>query len=164
MCEVESTLNSRPLTEMTNDPLDAEALTPNHLLLFNAGVTFPPGLFNKDESYYRRRWHQVQYLSNLFWSRWRKEYMILLQQRTKWTTSTRSLKVGDLVLITDVLQPRNQWPLGRIQKVFPDVHGKTRRVIVKVSKCKNHKLKGFATSELERPITKIVLLRTADSL
>ena len=50
MCEVESTLNERPLTEMTSDPTDTEALTPNHVLLLNASVTFPPasGLFDKN--------------------------------------------------------------------------------------------------------------------
>ena len=55
MCEVESLLNNRPLTEVSRDLNDDQLLTPNHLLLLNAGATFPPGLFNKDDGYARRR-------------------------------------------------------------------------------------------------------------
>ena len=43
-CEVESILNSRPLTECISDPDGNLPLTPNDILLWNAPVTFPPGL------------------------------------------------------------------------------------------------------------------------
>lgn len=33
LCEVEAILNSCPITMVTNDPLDLEALTPNHISL-----------------------------------------------------------------------------------------------------------------------------------
>ena len=68
MCEAESILNSRPLTPMNSD-VGTEALTPNHVLLFNPGITLPPGIFDKKDCYLTRRWRQVQYLANLFWTR-----------------------------------------------------------------------------------------------
>ena len=75
MCEAESIVNSRPLTKVSDDPKDAEALTPNHLLLLRAGPSLPPGIFTKEERYGRRRWRQVQYMAEIFWSRWLKEYL-----------------------------------------------------------------------------------------
>ena len=47
MCEVEATTNGRPITKVSDDPNDWEALTPNHLLLIRAGPKLPPGLFEK---------------------------------------------------------------------------------------------------------------------
>lgn len=83
-CEVESILNNRPITPVSNDPTDNEALyTPNHLLSLNYREYFPPGLFKSKDGYMRRRWKQIQYLSDLFWTRWKKEYISLLQQREK---------------------------------------------------------------------------------
>ncbi|XP_047736055.1 uncharacterized protein LOC125177755, partial [Hyalella azteca] len=119
MCEVEAILNNRPLTPVSDNPDDLEALTPNHLLLLNAGVTFPPGLFCKSDACSKKRWKQVQYLADLFWTRWRREYLTLLQTRQKWTNVKRSVQPGDLVLVSDNQLPRNQWPLGRIVEIRP---------------------------------------------
>ena len=66
MCEVESIVNGRLLTKMSDDPRDLEALTPNHLLLLRSGTTLLPGIFSKEDVYSRRRWRQVQYLSEVF--------------------------------------------------------------------------------------------------
>jgi len=163
MCEVECVLNNRPLTDVPDDPRNV-ALTPNHLLLLNAGITFPPGLFNKDESYVKRRWRQVQYLVEQFWSRWRREYLVLLQQRQKWFVETVPHKIGDLVLVVDLNMPRNQWPLGRIVAVETSKDGKVRSASVRISKCINFMFKGFETTVIDRPIVKLILLRSVEDL
>lgn len=40
-------------------------------------------------------------MADLFWQRWTKEYLLLLQERQKWTSLKRNLKVGDIVLVVD---------------------------------------------------------------
>ena len=147
LCEVESIINGRPITTVSGDPNDPEPLTPNHLLLLRSEPQMPPGLFHKEDSFSRRRWRQVQYLADIFWKRWSKEYLPLLQSRQKWTTIRRNLAVGDIVLVSAENSPRNSWPLGRVVEVFADKKGLVRRTRVKV--------KGAV---LERPIDKLCLL------
>ena len=148
MCEVESILNQRPLTLVSDDPQDLTVLTPNHLLLLRpAGNSFPPGIFSANDAYSKRRWRQVQYLADLFWTRWKKEYVSLLQSRQKWTRPSRNFSVGDVVLVSQSTTPRNQWPLGRIVSVQPGDDGRVRIAHVKTS-----------NSDLIRPITKLILL------
>ena len=55
MCMAEGTINSRPLTTVSDDPADAEPLTPAHLLLLRAGPVLPPGTFKPEDQYSRRR-------------------------------------------------------------------------------------------------------------
>ncbi|XP_064107904.1 uncharacterized protein LOC135216464 [Macrobrachium nipponense] len=54
LCEVESIVNSRPLTTVSDSVDDLEPLTPNHLLIPKSYVIPPPGLFQKDDVYMRR--------------------------------------------------------------------------------------------------------------
>jgi hypothetical protein len=149
MCEVEAIVNSRPLTAVSSDPKDMEPLTPNHLLLLRGQPSLPPGLFSKDDLYSRKRWRQIQYMSDLFWKRWTREYLPRLQERQKWSYPRRNFAVDDLVLVVDKSCPRNTWPVGRITKVFPDKKGFVRRVVVKTS-----------SAILERPISKLCLLES----
>ena len=84
MCEVESIVNGRPITNVSDDPTDLQPLTPNQLLLMRSGPVAPPGVFQKEHLYSRSRWHQIQYMADLFWKRWVREYLPLLQKRQKW--------------------------------------------------------------------------------
>ena len=149
-CEVESIINSRPLTEMPNSPNDREVLTPNHLLILQPGETFPPGTISKKDTYSKRRWFQIQYLSNIFWSRWVKEYLPLLQERKKWVAPERNVKLGDIVLVMDN-SPRNSWCLAKVVEIFKDKHELVRSVKLKTK-----------STELIRPITKLCLILEGD--
>ena len=95
--EVEGILNSRPLVPiMFDDSTQNEPLTPNHLLLLRGTANLPPGLFSKRDCYARRRWAQVQFLSNQFWCRWVNEFIPNLTQRQKWFQPERNVQVGDV--------------------------------------------------------------------
>ena len=105
----EGIINNRPLTPASDDPNDLEPLTPNHLLIHRP-ASAPPGLFNEDDLHSRRKWHQVQYLADVFWKRWTQEYLLTLRQWTKWHQPPRNVQENDLVLIIDKQRPRNSWP------------------------------------------------------
>ena len=85
MCKAEAVINSRPLTtDTTTSPVSPEALTPNHVLTMETKVILPPpGTFQAADQYSRKRWQQVQHLTNEFWTRWRKEFLHSLQERQK---------------------------------------------------------------------------------
>ena len=150
LCEVEAIMNDRPITTVSSDPNDLEPLTPNHLLHLKAKPIMPPGLFQKADLYSRRRWRQVQYLADLFWRRWIREYLPNLQQRSKWQHPKRSLRQNDLVIIVDYTAPRNSWLLGRVVKTLPGSKGLVRSVLVRTK-----------NSILQRPIDKLCLLLEA---
>lgn len=132
--------------------MDLEPLTPNHLLLLKTKPSLPPGVFNEDDCYSKRRWRQVQYMADVFWRRWTKEYLPELQQRQKWTRKTQNFKKGDIVLIVDETAPRGSWLMGQVTQPLPDSEGTVRQVLVRTK-----------TRSLCRPITKIVLLLEASN-
>ena len=108
MCEVEAIINSRPLTFVSDDPNEPYALTPSHLLTLRPPLK-PISITDKSDTYSRKRWRQVQYLSDVFWQRWKREYLPLLQERQKWSQVKRNLAPGDIVLVIDDTLPRCSW-------------------------------------------------------
>ena len=74
MCEVKAIVNGRRITKLSDDSRDLKPLTPNHLLLLRAGPAVPPRIFSKQDCYNKCHWRQVQYLADVFWQRWVREY------------------------------------------------------------------------------------------
>ena len=151
-CEVEAILNDRPITKVSEDPNDLEALTPNHILLLKGKPILPPGLFEKSDLYIKRKWRQVQYVAELFWKRWTSEYLLVMQERQKWTKQRRNFIPGDIVVLADATAPRGSLMMGRVLSTTADLRGLVRSVKVQTK-----------TSILDRPITKLCLLLEADN-
>ena len=66
-------------------------------------------------------------MTNMFWSRWTREYLPLLRKQKKWPSLKTNLTKGDLVLLCGKNLKRSHWPLGRIVETL---HGPDNVVCV----------------------------------
>ena len=160
--ETMAIINSRPLTAQNlNDPLGPEPLTPNHLIMMKSKIPLPPaGQFVKEDVYARHRWRKVQYLAKEFWQRWKKEYIMTLQKRNKWSKKQRNITVGDIVILKNDDLFRGDWRLARVLETKTDDDGLVRRVKL-LTADPNLSKRGQRISKptiLERPIHKLILL------
>jgi hypothetical protein len=151
MCEIEYTINDRPITKNSDHYSGLEPLTPNHLPLMKRKSYLPPGVFHKTDVYHRRRWRQVQYMTNLFWHLWVRKYLPLLLEQQRWHDIKRHLQVGDIVAIVDPSAPWNSWPMGVVFETISGSNGLVRQVKVKTE-----------TNTLIRPIDKLCLILELD--
>lgn len=117
--EIEHSINSRPLTHVSIDPEDNEALTPNHFLLGTSSGEIRLGKYDREAICPKEQWKIAQYFADAFWQRWLKEYLPGLIPRAKWCNTEKSLKQGDVVLIADQQAPRNSWRVGEIVEIYP---------------------------------------------
>lgn len=155
LCQIEACLNSRPITPMSSDPSNAEALTPAHFLV-GGTMTLPPEPDLSNENHdHLRRWKYVQLLMQTFWRRWKLEYLPQFQVRGKWVTKTTPLKVDNIVIIKEESMPPTRWKLGRVTKVHPGSDGIIRVATVRTAN----------GAEMKRPTSKLCVLPTeADSI
>jgi hypothetical protein len=166
MCEAEAIVNSRPIVATGMNSLEVEPLTPNHLLAKKSGVLMaPPGEFQRADVYLVKRWKRVQYLANQFWERWRKEFLLALQQRQKWNSPRRNVQKGDVVLLNED-SARNQWRTARVDETYASEDGLVRRVKIVVGDplLNEKEQKVRAKSVLERPVQKLIVLLKADEI
>ena len=103
---VESFLNCRPLTSVSTDVRDIEALTPNHFLLGRVHGKIPLTFYHANSTPSTRQWKIAQQLADHVWKRLQKEYNPTLLLRKKWTAKTVDLKPGTLVWVLTEFTPR----------------------------------------------------------
>lgn len=132
LTQIEAVLNSRPLTPLSNDPNDLQALTPGHFLIGDV-ITAAPESDIQDTNINRlSRYQKLQYMVQHFWTRWSKEYLHTLQQREKWRTQKgNQIQPGTMVLLKEQNLPPLYWKLGRITEVHPGSDGVVRVVNIK---------------------------------
>lgn len=130
--QIEACLNSRPLTPLSSDPRDLQALTPGHFLIGAPLTAIPEPDLQETNISRLNQYQQATQVLQQFWSRWSVEYISTLQQRTKWKIeSCNLLKPGTLVILKEDNLPPLKWKLGRVQKLFPGADGLIRVVSVK---------------------------------
>ncbi|XP_055840147.1 uncharacterized protein LOC129907795 [Episyrphus balteatus] len=129
--QIESILNSRPLTPNSSDPNDMQALTPGHFLI-GAPLTSLPEPDITDHNISRLdKFRQIQHIQQHFWQRWSNEYLHLLQQKLKWKVESKNLEPGTMVVLKDAHQPPMKWKLGRVIEVVKGTDGLVRVAYVK---------------------------------
>lgn len=58
-------------------------------------------------------------LADMFWARWKREYLQTLQTRRKWQTPKVNLRKGDVVLLKDSQTCRGEWPMALVENATP---------------------------------------------
>ena len=154
MCIVEQTLNARPLTPVSSDVNDLEALTPNHFLLGTTKICLP--YLPRAEKFvdHRKVFRQTQAYANLIWDRFRKEYLPTLNNRQKWrSTANENLTEGGLVWLIEDSDRRGYYNLGRVTETIEGSDGVIRSVKVRTN-----------DGVYKRPVVKLppVLLNSKD--
>ncbi|XP_041480432.1 uncharacterized protein LOC121427921 [Lytechinus variegatus] len=160
--EAMAIINSRPLTvedlECADGPLP---LTPNHVLTMKSGIVMPPpGKFEREDLYLSKRWRRVQYLTDLFWIRWKKEYLHTLQTRKTWPKQQRNFEVNDIVMLQDDGLCRTHWSIAKVVQTFVSDDGFVRRVkLLKATPDLDKNGKPLQKrTVLERPVHKLISL------
>ena len=145
MCLVEQILNNRPITPVSSNHDDLEALTPNHFLLGNRSAPLP-SLASYIDFDHRKRYVRAQAYADAIWSRWLAEFVPLLNRRSKWSTpSTELLKVGDLVWVADESAPRGHFPMARVVELHFGSDCIARSAVIKTP-----------SGTLVRPLVKLI--------
>jgi len=142
---VEGILNSRPLTPVSTDPHDFEALTPGHFLIGQPISTIPEKEVTSVPINRLKRWQLLRQLHQSFWKRWQREYHTTLQACQKWTKVSDHLAVGDVVIVDAPNQPPTVWRMVRVISVHPGPDLIVRVVTVKTKE-----------KEMRRPVVKLV--------
>ncbi|KAG7295504.1 hypothetical protein JYU34_021711 [Plutella xylostella] len=128
LTQVEGILNSRPLCPLPNSDTDEiSVLTPAHFLIGRTLISLPDYEYENVPTNRLSHYQQLQQIQCDFWRRWSRDYIGLLQERTKWRSCKGAgLDVGTIVLIKDDRLPPCQWRLGRIVGCCPGRDGITR--------------------------------------
>ncbi|KRX86446.1 hypothetical protein T4E_10538 [Trichinella pseudospiralis] len=155
LCEVEASLNARPLTFVGEEDHESHPLSPFQLLTGRAYVDFPAIEAHDPEwqpvergaTQWNHRWRYRQQLLARWWRSWRREYLSELMQRQKWRSSPAGPEVNDLVLILEDNIPRAQCPIGVITALHLGSDGIARSARIRTS-----------TNVITRPVAKLVQL------
>lgn len=132
LTQVESILNSRPLTPLTGSPEDLDVLTPGHFLIGRSLLTFPEAPAPDTRHTHISRYRHLKFLMQQFWSKWSRDYLHSLQERSRWKTeSNNNLSVGSLVVLKEDHTTPMCWKMGRVTKLFPGDDGLTRVALVR---------------------------------
>ena len=102
LCEVETILNNRQLTYYYSDNTE-QCLTPNHMLFGRTIKLFDPEPIDitHDINFHSKK---ISNIINHFWIPWRREYLNMLRENHKITSTNKNhptISLNDVVLIEE---------------------------------------------------------------
>ena len=161
--EVESVVNSRPLSYITPDDLE----DPAHFLAGRRLLNLPTPSKDTDvdndvevsPQYFTRRWKHLNKVLNGFWQRWRDEYLTELREHHRYRGSSLDscqIAVGDVVVLHDDSKPRGFWKLARVKELLKGRDLQVRGAVVVVPG------KNGRTKTLNRPVQRLYPLEACD--
>ncbi|XP_050303742.1 uncharacterized protein LOC126741390 [Anthonomus grandis grandis] len=132
--QVEATMNSSPITPLSEDPLDYSCLTPGHFLIGSPLLSIPENDLTNLPSNRLNQFQELQKMFQIFWKKWSKDYLLGLQQRSKWQEDPENtLKIGSMVVVMDDNLPPLHWRLGRVTQTHTGEDGLLRVVTVRTA-------------------------------
>ena len=141
LCDIESAINARPLTVVSDDPDDLRPLRPADFLHCPVGADSDGG---KEDLRGRKRYHQA--VAAHLWKRWQQEYLRNLRD-FQHTPSGSQANVGDLVLIAGDHCNRLTWKTGVIQQLHLGRDGLARSATLRTT-----------DGDRRRPVQRLYLL------
>ena len=127
-------ITEQPLVPVSNDVNDFKALILNHFIIGSDCYSFSPGIFKKPEINLCQKRCLAQATANLFWDRWKQEYLSTLNVCRKWTGQYQNFRVEDLAIISTKDLPCSYWPMGYITELYPGPDGVACSVKLKTKK------------------------------
>ncbi|UYV83291.1 hypothetical protein LAZ67_23000423 [Cordylochernes scorpioides] len=149
ICEVESAMNSRPLTAISEES-GLVPITPAKFMCDNASCLFVPEADIVDSKFLKESHGKVQKLRETIRQRFRKEYLGFLRQNTR--KKTKSIKEGDVVLMEVDNKKRTEWPIGVIEKTYPGKDGIVRVAMIKTKR-----------GNFLRPVQRLFILESSEN-
>ena len=148
MTDVEGTVNSRPLTYVSEE-INVASLTPSQLLHTYPCTVLPQcdiyvsnrefALSVSSAEFLLQKLHQSQQFLDRYWQHWRDEYLASLRERgdaclrQSRILTNATPAVSSVVLVKEENYSRTAWPLGRFTAIHSNQDEQTRVATVRLA-------------------------------
>ena len=140
LIEVETVINSRPLTYVHDDQDGVSyTLSPSHLI-YGRRITNTPNsehfeIISTHQSLTRKAQHHKNLLAQ-FTNHWRRDYLLSLRENYSINNQNRSnvpISLGDVVILRNESTKRMFWKLAIVEELLTGSDGQVRAAVVKVA-------------------------------